>query len=320
MVDGQPSALFQGQSRAAALQTLPADQYERVEVITNPSAAFKPDGTGGIINLISKKSRHQKPTATITISANGGGWRRAALSGTVASAGLSLTANGGYSRYTSRTDQQTTETLIDPGSGASAAVTSASDARTKNFYAHGGASADDDLDSNTRVSASVDYGAFAGQHTLFGSYRSSATSGVLAQDYNNNEDTYEAGSNVAASASYRRQLGGDDHELDLDLQYSDDAYRTDDRQVFDYRAPVQPNLFQDILSDTGHGVADLKAEYHDPLPDQAKLLVGYEFEYDQYFLDNDVLTGTDGANAATTADPEQPVQRRPVGPRYLRYL
>jgi len=300
MVDGQPSALFRGRSRAAALEQIPADQYERVEVITNPSAAFKPDGTGGIINLISKKSRHQKPTATISVSANSGGWRKAALSGTFASGGLSVTANGGYSRYTSRTDQQTTETLVDPGSGASAAVTSASQARTKSFYGHGGASADDDLDSNTRVSASVDYGAFAAQHTLFGSYRSSATSGVLAQDYNNDQDTYEAGSNIAASASYRRQLGGDDHEIDLDLQYSDDAFRSDDRQRFDYQLPVQPNLFQNILSDTGRGVADLKAEYHKPLPGQAKLLVGYEFEYDQNFLDNDVLLGTDGANAATS--------------------
>jgi outer membrane cobalamin receptor len=50
LVDGQPSALFQGQSRADALRTLPADQYERVEVITNPSAAFKPDRTGGTIS------------------------------------------------------------------------------------------------------------------------------------------------------------------------------------------------------------------------------------------------------------------------------
>jgi outer membrane receptor protein involved in Fe transport len=38
MIDGKPSSLFKGPGAAQALQALPADQIERVEVITNPSA------------------------------------------------------------------------------------------------------------------------------------------------------------------------------------------------------------------------------------------------------------------------------------------
>ena len=37
-----------------ALLQLPADQYARVEVMTNPSAAYSPEGSGGVINLISQ--------------------------------------------------------------------------------------------------------------------------------------------------------------------------------------------------------------------------------------------------------------------------
>src|SRR5258706_9683059 len=52
LVDGKPSPAFEGAGRADALQQLPADQIERVEVITNPSAALNPEGSGGGINLI----------------------------------------------------------------------------------------------------------------------------------------------------------------------------------------------------------------------------------------------------------------------------
>ncbi|MEO7312282.1 MAG: TonB-dependent receptor [Chitinophagaceae bacterium] len=55
LINGQPSPLM-GKSRAAVLQQLPANSIERIEVITNPSARFKPDGTAGIINIVLKKN------------------------------------------------------------------------------------------------------------------------------------------------------------------------------------------------------------------------------------------------------------------------
>lgn len=47
-VDGRPTNL--------TLQQIPADQIERVEVITNPSVKFDAGATGGILNIIMKKN------------------------------------------------------------------------------------------------------------------------------------------------------------------------------------------------------------------------------------------------------------------------
>lgn len=56
LVDGRPSGILSGPGRSQAIQQLPADQYARIEVMTNPSAAYSPEGGGGVINLITKPS------------------------------------------------------------------------------------------------------------------------------------------------------------------------------------------------------------------------------------------------------------------------
>src|SRR5262249_5685301 len=54
LVNGRKSSLM-GKRRALALQQLPASEIERIEVITNPSARFTPEGTSGIINIVMKQ-------------------------------------------------------------------------------------------------------------------------------------------------------------------------------------------------------------------------------------------------------------------------
>jgi hypothetical protein len=55
-INGKPSGLT-AENRAQILQQMPAESIESIEIMTNPSAKYNPEGTSGIINLVLKKNR-----------------------------------------------------------------------------------------------------------------------------------------------------------------------------------------------------------------------------------------------------------------------
>ena len=64
LVDGKPTTLTSNGNNA--LDQIPASAIESVEIISNPSAKFDPDGTSGIINIVLKKNRKIGFNGTLT--------------------------------------------------------------------------------------------------------------------------------------------------------------------------------------------------------------------------------------------------------------
>ncbi|MBN2683157.1 MAG: TonB-dependent receptor, partial [Bacteroidales bacterium] len=70
LIDGIPSVL----EGSEALQQIPASIIESIEIITNPSAKYDPDGVAGIINVITKKKKEPGYNGLInaTVDSKGG--------------------------------------------------------------------------------------------------------------------------------------------------------------------------------------------------------------------------------------------------------
>ena len=54
LINGRPSSMFAG-SVGEALQAMPAEEIEKVEVVTSPGARYQGEGTAGIINIVTKR-------------------------------------------------------------------------------------------------------------------------------------------------------------------------------------------------------------------------------------------------------------------------
>lgn len=65
LINGKPS-IIEGSD---ALQQIPASTIENIEIITNPSAKYDPEGVAGIINVILKKQKKGGVTGIVNLSA-----------------------------------------------------------------------------------------------------------------------------------------------------------------------------------------------------------------------------------------------------------
>lgn len=65
LIDGRPSIM----SAQDALQQIPASSIQNIEIITNPSAKYNPEGTAGIINILLKKNEYLGLSGVINANA-----------------------------------------------------------------------------------------------------------------------------------------------------------------------------------------------------------------------------------------------------------
>lgn len=90
LIDGRPSSIS-GANGKTLLDALPAGSIERIEIVTNPSAKYDPDGNSGIINIVLKKNMLKGFNGAISTNLGSGDIKK----GNVAETNLSLSYRNG---------------------------------------------------------------------------------------------------------------------------------------------------------------------------------------------------------------------------------
>jgi outer membrane receptor protein involved in Fe transport len=158
LVNNKPSTIM-ASSIADALKQIPADEIKSVEVITSPSAKYDAEGTGGIINIITKKNSLQG--ATLNINA-GAGLRGSnlGLNGNLRTGKMGFSLGGfGRSMYNIDGSFENSQLTKDLENNNEYLNLQSADTRSNGLFGNYTLGWDYDIDKKNSLAASVRFGA-----------------------------------------------------------------------------------------------------------------------------------------------------------------
>ncbi|WP_307351260.1 TonB-dependent receptor domain-containing protein [Caulobacter ginsengisoli] len=278
LIDGKPSGAMKSQSRADVLQQMPADRIDRVEVMTNPGAQYSPEGTGGVINLITKKGDKAGAGASGAMRVSVGDQQRynAGVNFAYNNAKLSVSGDAGLNRYANRF--QAHDDRLFTGPGGTIRRLQLGRGQNAGLGWNSRLGADYDLNPKNHLNAEFSYGSFPNDFSNFTDYQTFNALGTPVGRTQRRAEIDIGGAYANASLGWRRTFAGDDHSLSLELDGS--TWRN--HQFADFETttslPATPTVFEDLDVRIWSKELDLKGDYSRPMPGSARLKAGFDLD------------------------------------------
>ena len=221
LINNKPSTIM-ANSIADGLRQLPADQIKTVEVITSPSAKYDAEGTGGIINIITKGNELRGGQ----LSLDGSGGTRSGtlnLNGGYRTGKMGF-ALGGFGRagYNTPGSFSNNQLTTNPANGAQTRTAQTADTRQNQLFGRYTLGWDYDLSKRDALAASLTYGtrnATFYQDALATRTTELATGSTAATSVRNVTTTDDSGT-VDASLAYSHTFEKPQQELSVLALYS----------------------------------------------------------------------------------------------------
>jgi outer membrane receptor protein involved in Fe transport len=284
LINGKLSPLM-GKTRAEVLQSLPANSIERIEVITNPSARYRPDGTSGIINIVLKKNIKRGWNGSVT--GNAGNKDRY-------NGNISLSYNPGklnmFGSYSLRKDSRLRTNAIDR-------IYFDSTAKISSYYSESGISK---MRPVTNV-GTLGFDYTINEHNSFGIsgdyYYRKLTKHDIINKYTYNEqynliDNYdrlrydpEWEKQTSVAAFVEHKFKKEDHEIRLEFNHSKSDEVEDNHYWNIYYLPARATDYDNTIIRQADNENQLTLDYTLPINESSKLEAGYDGSFNTKDLD-----------------------------------
>ena len=310
LIDGKPSELL-GNDLATVLSQIPASTIANIEVITNPSAKYDPEGMSGIINIKVKEKGNKGLSGNINLT--GGSAIEKFFPRTNGSAGISYsTKKWGFSasvdgRFNERGRRSDNMKLLfnQAKDGYDAWMRSKQTGNSTNLS--GGGKIGFDWYINDKTSLTLSYnGRVHGDPTDDAII---ANENLLDQRYGIDSSLYSArsldqitsgnsnGNFNTFSLNFTKQFDNPEQELMIDANWNMGNFYRESTQILDYWNPTMPNYEKRDVSESDNKRAVVNINYSHPFSKTLKMEVGYNLNYsNRYSIYDYYLNGSDVRN------------------------
>ena len=297
LINGKPSSLLGIDSGANALQSIPADQIERIEVITNPSSKFEASGTAGILNIILKKTKGRGFNGSVTgsvgylpqtnlntnLSWKQGNWN------------IFFNGGGGYSKRKNTRENETTYFDTNGNIAETLDQNNSNDSESRFYNANAGFTVDLSDKTALNMSGMIRYNEGEGDDLV----------NYLTRDYTANTTENSQRLSLAERSGVALQADfGIDHKFNDKGQniYSSISIQRNDDEDYNNIRETKNGIFASrnlVDSETVNNTIIGKIDYELPIGEQSRLEAGYRFDRNENNYDYAVLGTVDDINFST---------------------
>ena len=307
LVDGKPSAMMQGENRAAAISAIPAGDLDSVEVINNPGAQFGNEGGGGsVINLVMRRERSPGGFAALNANLGTEGRYRTGAFGSYTKGRYSV--QGSLSRMQNK-NESTSENRrerIDPATGAIAPSEQQTSSVNRSESTSMNGQVTYNLGDKDVLGAGVNYMESSGEGDTLQRYRSTTAAGTVDNEYLRRGLTESKNRNYGFNArlDHKGDAPGEIFKLDLRLSGTDGDIGSRYSNAYTVRpaSAGAADSRQANLNDTR--IADFTGDYELP-GERGVMKLGYKVarnssSFDAAYFDINAGTGVESVNRNRT--------------------
>lgn len=285
LIDGKPSTQLGGSAAGDNLQSIPAKNIERIEVLTTPPAQFKADGAAGVINIITRKKAAGGEAGSVQASLGTGDRAVVGANTAYSSPSLNVSATAGY-RHDLKLRRIQSE-VISFGGGTTSSVINE---RIHRGVPTAGLAADYQVNEKQSLNGSVTWAERGGLRTYTESNDATAPGVGIVRAAGRRSTGHDPETDVDAKLGFTQKLGRPGDTLEFSL------HRSTSRQHehYDYQddsfVPPSPTVDSNLSFRESHATTELGADSTLALAQTRSLKFGYAFEQEDYGFDNTGIT------------------------------
>jgi outer membrane receptor protein involved in Fe transport len=279
LIDGKPSGLT-GLSSNSILEQIPASSIQSIEIISNPSAKYDPDGMSGIVNIILKKKREKGYNGLISVNAGTGNKYNGSVNMNYRWDNVNIFANYDFrynerrgwntmNRETFKTLSDTTPFMYQKGNGSMSGISHNIKAGIDYF-----------INERNNITFSVLFNKGNDDHDDLSATTNSDSLRHLVYGYYMNDEEKSDNQSTDYMLNYRKTFLKKGKELTSDFVFTDAVGdETTDREQQNFNGLYVNDSFpylQKIFNNRHNRNATLTVDYTEPFGKSLRLDLGYK--------------------------------------------